>query len=334
MIKRLFRTLFSFPEKKEVELPHTCLLTVSNACPMRCMMCDLWQAEDARIDTATFKKITDELAAGGTREMHLIGGETFSDSGIFEMIRYAADKDIRVVATSSGFPIDAELSRKIGESGLSFLNLSIDSLDETVHDKMRGRQGAHKRVMQAAEHMREHAPDTELAVNTIISKVNYSGLPALTRWVHEHDCFSQIYFMAVMKPFASDLGDDWYLSERGQKLWPQDSAKLNNVLDELIRMKNDGFSIGNSVGQFEVYKRYFNAPDRPARDGFCPLDTRAININAHGDAYICFFKEKLGNIRENSITDMWNSSTAQSVREEISGCRQNCELVLNCYFEG
>jgi len=49
--------------------------------------------------------------------------------------------------------------------------------------------------------------------------------------------------------------------------------------------------------------------------------------------YLCFFKEKIGNIRETTPQEMWESEAAIRVREEIKRCKHNCELLVNCYYE-
>ena len=336
MIRKFFSKIFS-SEKASIIFPESCLLTVSNACHMKCLMCDLWKQgelpEDIEINDA--KKFITDLNAYCDKpvELHLIGGETFCKEGIFDLIKTAKESGSRVVATSSGYPITKNCAEEIGKSGIHFLNLSIDSLTPEVHDFMRGVKGAHAKVMRAVENMREFAPDVELAVNTIIAKPNLKGIIELAKWVNEKDFFIQIYFMAVMKPFASDLGDDWFQTERGRVLWPDDSVEVNEVLDELIELKKGGLKIGNSVTQFDVFRKYFDDPRRKIREKGCPLGMHAINVNAHGDAYICFFKDKLGNIKEDSVEQLWDSERSSKVREKMKDCNCNCELVVNCYYE-
>ena len=46
-----------------------------------------------------------------------------------------------------------------------------------------------------------------------------------------------------------------------------------------------------------------------------------------------FFMEKLGNIKTDNITQLWSSDKAKEIRKQMNGCRKNCELVVNCYYE-
>jgi len=172
-----------------------------------------------------------------------------------------------------------------------------------------------------------------LAINTIILKHNIHDLVPLVEWVNQNSRFSQIYFMAVMRPFGSDLDLFWQDTKRADILWPDNYQETESVLNQLIGMKSTGSKIGNSIGQLNVFKSYFKDPRNFIKRTGCTIAEHALNINALGDAYLCFFMEKLGNIRDSSPQALWFSDTATVVREKIKECRQNCELVVNCYYE-
>lgn len=316
--------------------PKTCLLTVSNECHMQCKMCDLWKhetkAEEIRIDEA--KKFIERLNAycGKAIEYHFIGGETFVKKGIFDLIKHARKQGSRVVVTTSGYAITDEVADRIVASDVSMVNFSIESLTPSVHETMRGVH-SHEKVMQAFQRLKTRSSSIDMAINAVICKINIHDIIALADWANEEERLSHIYFMAVMRPFGSDLGVDWYKGERGKELWPEEHSVVDGIIDQLIHRKKEGWKIGNSIAQFNVFKSYFKYPEKFAYPGGCTLDDRAINVNAIGDAYMCFFMEKLGNIKNDHPKKMWESQTAEHVRAAMKQCRRNCELVVNCYFE-
>ena len=116
-------------------------------------------------------------------------------------------------------------------------------------------------------------------------------------------------------------------------MWPDDSDVVSRSLDALIEMKKNGSKIGNSIPQLEAFKAYFSDPARSIKQNGCHLGQDAFNVNAIGDAYLCFFMEKLGNIKEASPSALWYSEAADRIREKIKKCRKNCELLVNCYYE-
>ncbi len=321
-----------------VRPPRTCLLTVTNQCVLHCRMCHLWRLDTAgqEISIDDGKQFVRSLGgfAGDPVEVHLIGGEPLIKEGIFDLIRCIRQGRGRTVMTSCGYPITPGAARDIVDSGLSMLNFSLESLDPEVHDYLRGQKDCFGRVCKAIsyfEPMRSQSP--RLAINTIITALNMKDLPRLARWVREHPMLESIYFMALMRPFGSSYDWQWYKNSPARELWPQDTSEVCGVLDELIDLKKDGCRIENSLGQLNMFKSYFRDPDRFVKMHRCNLSDEAVNVNALGDIYLCFFMEKLGNIRTDNIVDLWYSQKARQIRHKMRQCRQNCELVVNCYYE-
>jgi len=245
-------------------LPKTCLLTVSNNCHLQCKMCDLWKKDTAcdEVNIDECKQFMDQLNAYAKEpvEFHLIGGETFVKEGIFDLIAHARKQGSRTIVTTSGYSITDEVAKKIADSGLSMLNFSIESLNPEVHDYMRGVSGIHQKAMDGIKRVAAAAPQTEIGINTIIVKKNIYDLVDLVRWVDDNERLQQIYFMAVMRPFGSDLNMYWQDTDRAKQLWPRDYKEVERVLNNLSEMKKTGSKIGNSVGQFETFKIYFHNP--------------------------------------------------------------------------
>lgn len=318
--------------------PRTCLLTVTNSCILSCKMCHLWQLNTAEdeISIADCKKFIDSLNefGGDPIEVHIIGGESLIKKGILELITYISSRGARTVMTSCGYTIDETMAGAIVDSGLSMLNLSLDSLDPSIHNFLRGRQDSFKRIMNAIEHLSKFKENKlKLGINTVISASNLNNIIELTEWVNKNKNLDSIYFMAIMRPFGSSLGWDWYEDKDYEFLWPKDLTKVNVVLDKMVHFKKAGYKIENSAAQFKVFKRYFEEPKKFVKTQRCNLQNHAINVNAVGNMYICFFMEKLGNIRTDNIRERWFSEDASRIRKSMTDCKNNCELVINCYYE-
>jgi MoaA/NifB/PqqE/SkfB family radical SAM enzyme len=58
-----------------------------------------------------------------------------------------------------------------------------------------------------------------------------------------------------------------------------------------------------------------------------------MEVNQLGDVYLCYAYEAIGNVFENSLSAIWTSEKARLVRAKINQCTQNCNLLVNCYFE-
>jgi MoaA/NifB/PqqE/SkfB family radical SAM enzyme len=320
-----------------VPSPRTCLLTVTNSCCLQCKMCRLWQLDtrDEEVSIEDCKKFVDSLSQCGAHplEVHLIGGESLLKKGILELISHIASRGCRTVITSSGYPIDEKMAQALIGSGLSMLNISLESLNPKVHNALRGKDDCFERAMKAIEYCGNHKKGNfKLGLNTIILAQNLEDILSLTRWVNDNPHLDSIYFMALMRPFGAPVDWQWQRKEEYAYLWPQDPDRAEAVLDGLIALKRPGSKLENPVGQLKDFKAYFRNPSSFIRARRCNLTHHAINVNALGDAYLCFFMDKLGNIKTENILERWNSSEAHAVRDKMGACKNNCELVVNCYY--
>lgn len=321
-----------------IKRPKTCLLTVTNSCVLQCRMCHLWRLDtkNQEISIDDCKKFIDQLSGFGRDpiEVHIIGGESLIKKDIFELINYIRSKGSRTVITSSGYTIDEPTAKKIVDSGLSMLNLSLESLNPSVHDFLRNKPGCFGRVMKAIGHFNNiDRNGLRLGINSIISEVNLNDVVELAEWAQKKDELNSIYYMAVMRPFGSGFGWDWTEKEECKNLWPSDYKKVEVALNKLIELKKRGYKIENPIGQLESFKSYFKDPSKFVKIRRCNVSDGAVNVNAIGDIYICFFMEKLGNIKSDNIVRLWYSKKADEIRRKMHTCKNNCELVVNCYYE-
>ena len=114
---------------------------------LRCKMCSLWnhQGDLDEVNIEKWKNVINNLSKiMGSRpvQLHFGGGEPFLRDGIFDLIQLSTQKNFRTMVTSNGFLVDAEMAGKISDSGLTQITFSLDSLQEEVHDYLRGRKGS------------------------------------------------------------------------------------------------------------------------------------------------------------------------------------------------
>jgi MoaA/NifB/PqqE/SkfB family radical SAM enzyme len=318
--------------------PKTCLLTVSNKCDLHCKMCDLWRKETSEDENSIedLQRFVDSLQEfdGDPLEVHLIGGEALIKEGIFDLIGSLRKRDARVVVTTSAYPIDETMAKQIRDSDLSMINFSMDSLKPEVHDYLRGQKGTHEKVLRAIDYVNRYSPRTNIAINTIILKQNMGELVEIADWVDADERIVSLYLMAVMRPFGSDLDLDWYDTDRAKLLFPDNYPLVEEQLNALIQRRRGGRTkIENTIKHLEVFKGYFKNPTKFIKHYGCNLPDHAINVNATGDVYLCFFMDKLGNIKKMRAPDLWFSPEAEAVRKKMRSCNRNCELIFNCYYE-
>lgn len=329
-------------QNKAKELkPGFCCIGIVDSCMLKCKMCYKWKEDlgtkgfshPTSEQWKTFIKQLRDLVDEGF-EIDFGGGEALMRKDVLELVSYAKRLGFRNTIASNGYLIDEDMAKKIVDSGLDSIVLSLDSLRPEIHDRMRGINGVAQRVHNAIKYLRKYSKDIHIGICTIIMKQTLEGLLDLAEWVNTNrDKTNSILFMAPMQPNNTIFDPDWYRDDYNF-FWPKDIKKLHAIIDELISRRKEGHWIGDSVVQLEAFKAYFANPDIFVKKSPCNLD-RAIHASSIGDIFLCYRYAVLGNIKDGAdVRKIWRSEAAGKVRENIRKCQDNCHFLLNCFFEG
>ena len=322
---------------ESIRVPKFSVIEVTRDCPMKCEMCFNWQAEPVKglITDDDVKRYIDQLAGFVKKpfEINLAGGEPLARKNVFDIVRYIISKDFTVSLTTAGYLLDDPMLDRIRESGLTLMPVSLDSLDEEVHDKLRGRKGTHKKVMHAFDVLtKDRGCLRNLTIQTIIMRPNLDGIVDLVKWANDRDI--AVSLMALMRPNGLPVDANWYKDKKYEHLWPNNRREINRTIDALIKLKNNNARIDTSIAQLEAFKEYYRKPTVFIKDGPCSLGDGIMNVAPDGNVYLCWEKGALGNIKYDNIYNLWYSARAKKIRESIIRCRKNCSEMVNCFFEG
>jgi radical SAM protein len=163
------------------ETPFLAIWEVTQSCDLACKHCRAAAQPIAHPDeltTAEGKALIDQIA-----DMHIpifvfTGGDPLKRKDVFELIRYAADKDVKVAVTPSATPLlTRESMFKLKEAGLVRLGISLDGSTPEIHDAFRGLPGAWARTIQAIEWANEAG--IPIQVHSTLSRHNLHDLDNL-----------------------------------------------------------------------------------------------------------------------------------------------------------
>ncbi|MGR8997640.1 MAG: radical SAM/SPASM domain-containing protein [Gammaproteobacteria bacterium] len=105
-------------------------------CNFSCWYCVGRHMEQKDITTENFRQVLDNFPT--VKTLALVGeGEPLMHKGFFKMARMAADRDIRVVMVSNGSTFSTSNVKKICESGIVYVSVSIDSYDASTFAESR-----------------------------------------------------------------------------------------------------------------------------------------------------------------------------------------------------
>lgn len=323
---------------KTIPKPGFCCLGITNKCILKCKMCYKWhddEAEEAPPTIEQYKKFISEFRdlVDENFIIHIGGGEALLSKDALALVKFCAEKGFLTNIASNGWLVDEKMAQKIAVSGLYELVLSLDSLNETTHDYLRGVKGVYQGVMNAINHMNRYSKNTKIGIGSVIYDCNLDELSPLLDWANNNDKINSIFFLVPMQPNNTSIEKDWWKGQYSY-LWPKDTDRAKAFVDKLIEKKKSWSKIGNTIPQLEAFKLYLQSPGSFVKKTQCNLD-RAVHVSAIGDVFLCYRKDLLGNIKDgDDIRDIWRSYVAAEVRQKIALCKDNCHYLINCFFEG
>ncbi|MBI4709167.1 MAG: SPASM domain-containing protein [Candidatus Portnoybacteria bacterium] len=280
-------------------LPFWLVVEPANVCNLKCPICPTGSGKLNRpprmMSFAEFKKIIDEVRGYVGKIVLFNYGEPFLNKDIFEMIRYAVDAKMRLKISTNGDLLNSkEICQKIIKSGLQYLIISLDGIDQETHSCYRRGSninnviGAINYLNEAKKELNLKTPKIELQF--ILMKHNQ----------HQRE---------QMKEMAAKLGVDIY-SEKSLNLYRsefEDGAKEflpSDLSESRYYIKDDGAlalkgEIINDCG---------------------PVNTSAV-INSDGTVVPCCYdlysEHIMGNVFEESLKSIWRNRKYQAFRNLV-----------------
>jgi radical SAM protein with 4Fe4S-binding SPASM domain len=342
------RDIISEMKKEGVELFSVDIM-VTQKCNFRCNYCYAEGAPEKKNELLMkeAKRIARESLKLGVRILNMQGGEPFiwnppdwqgkSKEAIFELMGYIKgifskhNLAINIVSFTDVALINKEMAKRLALLGVS-LCCKLDSLDEEIQDKLLGVGGGFKKMMQGFGYLIDAGYGKKdmpvLSTNTVVTTLNYDGVPSVFRWSRAHGFkpfVIPVHVHGRAKEFSSLM-----LSSRlsGSTLNPADIKKLFEELAEIDRK------------EFKIYWK----PEGPwIENKACSRHLGGVHVRADGIVLPCSEAPEqwaLGDIRKQTLQEIINSEKVKRFRNiyahlhEDSKCSpKNCPLSAQgaCY---
>jgi radical SAM protein with 4Fe4S-binding SPASM domain len=158
--------------------PRLIFWELTKGCNLRCIHCRASATElssPSDLSTQAARDVIDEIAAVSTPILVLSGGEPLFRSDIFQLARYGTDKGLRVALATNGTLVTKQVARKIVDSGVRRVAISLDGADALTHDTFRGIPGAFDSAIIGFRHLKDLGMSVQ--INTTIARHNAHQLP-------------------------------------------------------------------------------------------------------------------------------------------------------------
>ncbi|MBI5038706.1 MAG: radical SAM protein [Nitrospirae bacterium] len=232
----------------------------------------------------------------------LTGGEPLLYKHTIEFARYASTKGLMVVVGTNGLLLDDTTVKRLKESGVSGVGLSLDSLDPVRHDTFRGLLGAWKRTVDAIGRCRRHG--LQFQIHNSVTSFNWREVPQIVEFAHQQGARVVNFFFMVC-------------TGRGEELTDITPEQYEEVLSTLIDLqeKYPGMLIrARCAPHFKriAYQKDPHSPITKAEGylgGGCLAGSHYCRIAPDGEITPCpYMSLSVGNVRSDRFSEIWEDA--------------------------
>ena len=303
--------------------PDVLQISLTGRCNLRCKMCSVGDnaKKEDELPLDKIKFVMDRCAEWGIKEVNLCGGEPLLRDSCFEIIQHAKDLGMRVVLTTNGTLITETMAKRLVESGLDIITISVDGARAETHNNIRGQAGAFEKIIKGIKHLNNAEGNSRLIKVMILTLSDYN-LDELEEYFGLAKSLSvdSLYITPVVpnnvKLYESDLPseqDGLWIS--GVRL-----KRLDEVLKKLDILQQERY--GLNYPSYPLFRKYFGKK-LGQNDWTCFAGYRRFVLLPEGLIQMC--GDTIGDVRgSSSVKEIWYSPKARKRRAEIKKCRNYC----------
>jgi radical SAM protein with 4Fe4S-binding SPASM domain len=311
-------------QQKEIIRRISVVLTTN--CNLKCVWCH--REEKHVIDSGYLSKNLNrnkiEKLLPELKGFHVLSwgglGEPLMNKDIYELTKIARKYIPIVKTTSNGTTLVKKNIPKIIESGLNYLEVSIDGFDSVANLKLRG---SDENVIIENLINFSDSGNVPLQINSVVSEENYESLMTAIeklRYVKNIICIHAIPLF--MTKHMENLGIKRLSHEKFEKLLTRWKNDIKNFkLDWIISPDLDELTFDPVVFLKEKHNICFTPFEDPT-------------INVDGEIVPCSRLQHLGlgNVFDNGFEKVWNGKKMIKFREEqLKGnygdlCQRECDM--------
>ncbi|MBI5796817.1 MAG: radical SAM protein, partial [Planctomycetes bacterium] len=286
--------------------PYAISWNTTYRCNLRCSHCyldtnALTNQSVSELSTQEGYKLIDQMAELNPNLLLILtGGEPLLRKDIYDLSSYASQKGMMVVLGTNGNMIDDDIAKKLKESGVTGIGISLDSIVPGRHDTFRGIPGAWDDTLNGIEACRRQG--IEFQIQTTVTKENFNEIPNIIEFSYNLGAKVFNLFFLVCTGKGQDLTD----------ITPQQYDQALHRLYDIQKIYHGKMMVGAKCAPHYrriVYEHDTSSPLIRAYAGGCPAGTHYCRITPEGNITPCPYMPNVsGNVRERSFVEIWKDT--------------------------
>ncbi len=303
--------------------PPFLILFINSICNMKCEHCFYWTSLNKKDDLTKDEIFTLSRSLGPIENLNLSGGEPFLRPEFGEIcrqfIQYNGVKQIYV--PTNGYFTERtikQITETLKEPSLDLFvaELSLDGMPE-FHDKFRVARNSFRKAMETYDALAElQRRDPRLRIHSIstATNINIDEIKELTTYLYDRCPNMDHHNLAIIR------GDRKNPSLQGPTL--QRYQELYEYIRRLWAPREEN-RYGSLVEPMLQWAKVKTASERRQVIS-CKAGKISGVVYANGDVSVCEMHKPLGNLRQKSFPEIWNSTEAERLRRSIAAKECHC----------
>jgi radical SAM protein with 4Fe4S-binding SPASM domain len=313
------------PFTQEVSAPYRMDLALTYRCNNQCLHCYAGGSRETdELGTEAWLRVIDKVFELGIPHVVFTGGEPTLREDLPQLVRYAEEKGLVSGLVTNGRRLkDAEYLDALIQAGLDHIQITLESSDETVHDRITGVTGSWRETVQGLKNA--IATPVYTLTNTTLTQYNVDDIVETIKFIHSlglnnFACNSLIYSGKTPEAAKEFALEESNLEPLLTKI--QDYAEMLGM--EFIWYTPTQYCVLNPL-QLELGIKSCSA----CRISMC--------IEPTGDVLPCqSYFTPLGNLLKDDWDKIWNNPLCVEIRarkyapEKCSDCPQLSTCGAGC----
>lgn len=277
-------------------------IRVTNVCNLRCPHCytEGGQILKNELNIDEIKSVIDQLAKLKTLYLFFTGGEPFIRKDIVAILNYTNRKKIGISISTNGQLVSREILDRLKELNFDLFQISIEGT-EKVHDEIVGRE-TYKKTIKAVV-LAKSILKKNVGVGTVMMKKNWDILDK----VMEKSSWAGANIFALILLIVTGRTDENMMPSPNEVL-----KGLQLLFDKYGDLKSKIKFAKNTTIPPALVPKEWRKKGLHKTFAACPFPY-CIGISADGyiapcDGLFNCNEMILGNIREKSLSEIWNES--------------------------
>jgi len=315
--------------------PPVVVWNFTNRCNLKCKHCyqDAGKPLAQELNLDKRLDIVDQLAREDVFSIAYSGGEPLMDKDIWKVAERGAKHNLYQSIATNGTLITPEVARRIADTGVNYVEISLDSTRPEVHDRFRGVPGFWKKAVKGIENAVAQG-GFEVGIASTITRINFDELEELIQFSKNIGASKFYAFNFIPTGRGKNIVD--------VDLTPEQREKMLNVLYDHYE-KGDIVCMTTSPqyarvcmmrGSLEKVptSHYTNAKGKKAKIlaefiGGCGVGRAYCSIQPDGIVTPCVFLPiPVGDLKVEGFKEIWENSPILKELRKREDLQEHCGI--------